>query len=101
MRGRSSGKTAPPATRASPGKAGGLKFPAALHDLDRIDVFVYRLYERYCIDCTSATVQSILQWAAAVYQHMARRCAGGRCVPSKDLPYLEPSSELCIIIKFK
>ena len=32
MRGRSSGKTAPPATRASPGKAGGLKnrkrFPA-------------------------------------------------------------------------
>ena len=25
MRGRSSGKTAPPATRASPGKAGGLK----------------------------------------------------------------------------
>ena len=25
MRGRSSGKTGPPATRASPGKAGGLK----------------------------------------------------------------------------
>ena len=29
MRGRSSGKTAPPATRASPGKAGGLIYTIA------------------------------------------------------------------------